>query len=66
MQSDNFISGVITGVVISAIVTLAIAPLTARVHLSVQREQIERQLEEIAETLGDMPQLEFDPPPWQR
>ena len=66
MQSDNFFTGVITGVIISAIVALAMAPLTARVHLSVQRNQIERQLEDLADGLRNLPQLEIEPPPWQR
>ena len=52
---NEYTTGVITGVIISAVATLALAPVTGHIHASVAESRMEAAMEE---WLGDMPNFE--------
>ena len=52
---SEYTTGVITGVIISAVATLALAPVTGHIHANVAEARMEAAMEE---WLGDMPNFE--------
>ena len=59
---NEYIGGVITGVIISAVATLALAPVTGHIHASVAESRMEAAMEEVMQSLPDLP----SPEDWNR
>ena len=59
---NEYIGGVITGVIISAVATLALAPVTGNIHASIAEARMKAAMEEAMQSMPTLP----SPEEWNR